>query len=233
MCNPVLQGVMEEDTSVIFTDMADEDLDQNPSTGTNAEFFGSAIPNNHLNIFENEADPFEFDADFIASRFLIKDHNHTSTGSKNAFKDLHFSVAELEDDDDEDDEEEEDNNTFSDVMEDSGDEIDGRKIHREVNGHSRRMRTFSHQAADSTKASSVEEKERMVKKASVEFVPWVQKGHYPSQKLSPQPSPEDDPEARIFVDVAQLGKLRVFSGDWVSYTGNVCGMKRQKSSHEY
>ncbi|KAG0281235.1 peroxisomal assembly protein [Linnemannia gamsii] len=212
MCNPVLQGVMEEDTSVIFTDMADEDLDQNPSTATNAEFFGSAIPNNHLNIFENEADPFEFDADFIASRFLVKDHHHTATGSKSAFKDLHFSVAELEDDDDEDDEDEEDNNTFSDVMEDSGDEIDGRKIHKEANGYSRRTRTFSHQVADSTKASS---EERMVKKTSVEFVPWVQKGHYPSQKLSPQPSPEDDPEARIFVDVAQLGKLRVFSGDWV------------------
>ncbi|KAG9061582.1 peroxisomal assembly protein [Linnemannia hyalina] len=215
MCNPVLQGIMEEDTSVIFTDMADEALDQQPST-TNADFFGSAIPNNHLNIFENEADPFEFDADFIASRFLVKDHHHTSTGSKSAFKDLHFSVAELEDDDDEDDEEEEeDNNTFSDVLEDSGDEIDGRKIHKEVNGQSRRMRSFSHQADDAVKSSAVEERERPVKKTSVDFAPWVQKGHYPSQKLSPQPSPEDDPEARIFVDVAQLGKLRVFSGDWV------------------
>ncbi|KAF9140740.1 peroxisomal assembly protein [Mortierella sp. GBA39] len=215
MCNPVLQGIMEEDTSVIFTDMADEALDQQPST-TNADFFGSAIPNNHLNIFENEADPFEFDADFIASRFLVKDHHHTSTGSKSAFKDLHFSVAELEDDDDEDEEdEEEDNNTFSDVLEDSGDEIDGRKIHKEVNGQSRRMQSFSHQADDAVKNSAVEERERPVKKTSVDFAPWVQKGHYPSQKLSPQPSPEDDPEARIFVDVAQLGKLRVFSGDWV------------------
>ena len=215
MCNPVLQGIMEEDTSVIFTDMADEALDQQPST-TNAEFFGSAIPNNHLNIFENEADPFEFDADFIASRFLVKEHHHTSAGSKSAFKDLHFSVAELEDDDDEDDEEEEeDNNTFSDVLEDSGDEIDGRKIHKEINGHSRRMRSSSHQTDDDVKNSAAEEKERPVKKTSVDFAPWVQKGHYPSQKLSPQPSPEDDPEARIFVDVAQLGKLRVFSGDWV------------------
>ncbi|KAF8947368.1 peroxisomal assembly protein [Haplosporangium gracile] len=229
MCNPVLQGVMEEDTSVIFTDMADEALNQQPST-TNAEFFGAAIPNNHLNIFENEADPFEFDADFIASRFLVKDQHHTSTGSKSAFKDLHFSIAELEDDDEEDDEEEEeDNNTFSDVMEDSGDEIDGRKIHKEVNGHSRRMRSFSHQAADSTKTSSAaEEQEQPVKKTSVDFAPWVQKGHYPSQKLSPQPSPEDDPEARIFVDVAQLGKLRVFSGDWV-----VVSAKEPKSKSRF
>lgn len=215
MCNPVLQGIMEEDTSVIFTDMADEALDPQPST-TNAEFFESAIPNSQLNIFENEADPFEFDADFIASRFLVKDHHHTSTGSKSAFKDLHFSVAELEDDDDEDDEEEEeDNNTFSDVLEDSGDEIDGRKIHKEVNGHSRRLRSLSHQTGDAVKNSATAEKERPVKRTTVDFAPWVQKGHYPSQKLSPQPSPEDDPEARIFVDVAQLGKLRVFSGDWV------------------
>ncbi|KAF9900778.1 peroxisomal assembly protein [Linnemannia zychae] len=215
MCNPVLQGIMEEDTSVIFTDMADEVLDQQPTAASNAEFFGSAIPNNHLNIFENDVDPFEFDADFIASRFLVKDHHHNSTGSsKNAFKDLHFSVAELEDEDDEDDEEEEeDNNNFSDVMEDSGDEIDGRKIHKEVNGHSsRRMRSFS---AEITNKVVSEEKERPVKRTSVDFTPWVQKGHYPTQKLSPQPSPEDDPEARIFVDVAQLGKLRVFSGDWV------------------
>ncbi|KAK3815653.1 MAG: P-loop containing nucleoside triphosphate hydrolase protein [Linnemannia gamsii] len=216
MCNPVLQGIMEEDTSVIFTDMADEALDHQPTATSNAEFFGSAIPNNHLNIFENEADPFEFDADFIASRFLVKDHHHNSTGSsKNAFKDLHFSVAELEDDDDEDDEEEEeDNNNFSDVMEDSGDEIDGRKIHKGVNGHSsRRMRSFSAEASSKTVS---EEKERPAfRRTSIDFAPWVQKGHYPSQKLSPQPSPEDDPEARIFVDVAQLGKLRVFSGDWV------------------
>ncbi|KAF9123150.1 peroxisomal assembly protein [Mortierella sp. 14UC] len=215
MCNPVLQGIMEEDTSIIFTDMADEALDQQPTAAGNAEFFGSAIPNYQLNIFENEADPFEFDADFIASRFLVKDHHHNSSGSsKNAFKDLHFSVAELEDDDDEEDEEEEeDNNNFSDVMEDSGDEIDGRKIHKEANGlGSRRMRSFS---AEMTNKTVTEEKERPVKRTSVDFAPWVQKGHYPAQKLSPQPSPEDDPEARIFVDVAQLGKLRVFSGDWV------------------
>ncbi|KAK3822287.1 MAG: P-loop containing nucleoside triphosphate hydrolase protein, partial [Linnemannia elongata] len=77
------------------------------------------------------------------------------------------------------------------------------------------MRSFSHQTGDAVKNSAAEEKERPVKKTSVDFAPWVQKGHYPSQKLSPQPSPEDDPEARIFVDVAQLGKLRVFSGDWV------------------
>ncbi|KAF9929614.1 peroxisomal assembly protein [Linnemannia zychae] len=210
MCNPVLQGIMEEDTGIIFTDMADAELDQQPAT-SNAEFFESAIPNSHLSIFENDEDPFEFDADFIASRFLVKDHQH-STGSKNAYKDLHFSIADLEDDDDEEEDEEEDNNTFSDVMEDSGDEIDGRKIHKNVNGHSRRTRTFS---ADRSKAKPVEEKERLVKKTSVDFAPWVQKGYYPPQKLSPQPSPEDDPEARIFVDVAQLGKLRVFSGDWV------------------
>ncbi|KAF9086780.1 peroxisomal assembly protein [Mortierella sp. AD031] len=218
MCNPVLQGIMEEDTSIIFTDMADEALDQQQANNNSAEFFGSAIPNNHLNIFENETDPFEFDADFIASRFLVKDHHHhTGNGSKNAvFKDLHFSVAELEDDDDEDDEEEEDNNTFSDVMEDSGDEIDGRKIHKEVNGYSRRMRSFSHKGGITESAAVNDQgKGRPVKKTSVDFAPWVQKGHYPAQKLSPQPSPEDDPEARIFVDVAQLGKLRVFSGDWV------------------
>ncbi|KAI7825209.1 P-loop containing nucleoside triphosphate hydrolase protein [Gamsiella multidivaricata] len=71
------------------------------------------------------------------------------------------------------------------------------------------MRSLSSQEA------SVEGKERPVKKTSIDFSPWVQKSHYPSHKLSPQPAPEDDPEARIFVDVAQLGKLRVFSGDWV------------------
>ncbi|KAI8604817.1 P-loop containing nucleoside triphosphate hydrolase protein [Dissophora ornata] len=204
MCNSVLQGIMEEETSIIFTDLAGQALDQPAAI----DFFGSAIPNSHLNIFEDEADPFDFDGDFIASRFLVKDHNHMGP-SKSAFKNLHFSVEDLEDDD-EDEEDEEDNNSFSDVIEDSGDEIDGRKIHREVNGHSRRMRSFSGQAAE-----PLEEKEQPVKKTSIDFSPWVQKSHYPSHKLSPQPAPEDDPEARIFVDVAQLGKLRVFSGDWV------------------
>ena len=205
MCNSVLQGIMEEGTSIIFTDMAGQALDQPAAI----DFFGSAIPNNHLNIFEDEADPFDFDGDFIASRFLVKDHNHMGP-SKSAFKNLHFSVEDLEDDD-EDEDEEEDNNTFSDVIEDSGDEIDGRKIRREANGHSRRMRSFLGQGAEPD-----EEKEQPVKKTSIDFSPWVQKSHYPSHKLSPQPAPEDDPEARIFVDVTQLGKLRVFSGDWVS-----------------
>ncbi|KAK3828385.1 MAG: P-loop containing nucleoside triphosphate hydrolase protein [Benniella sp.] len=202
MCNSVLQGIMEEETSIIFTDMAGQALDQ----PTSSDFFDSAIPHNHLNIFEGEGDPFDFDGDFIASRFLAKDHQ--VAGSKGAFRDLHFSVADLEDDEDE--EEEEDNNTFSDVVEDSGDEIDGRKIRRDVNGHSRRMKSFSEQS-EPMKST----KEEPVKKASIEFSPWVQKSHYPSHKLSPQPAPEEDPEARIYVDVAQLGKLRVFSGDWV------------------
>ncbi|KAF9393749.1 peroxisomal assembly protein [Mortierella sp. AD011] len=204
MCNSVLQGIMEEETGIIFTDMAGQALDQ----PTGVDFFGSAIPNRHLNIFEDEADPFGFDGDFIASRFLVKDH-HPNSKSKSAFKDLHFSVADLEDDDDEDEEEEEDNNSFSDVVEDSGDEIDGRKIRREVNGHGRRIASLSNQT------KPVEEKEVPVKRTSLDFSPWVQKGHYPSHNLSPQPAPEDDPEARIFVDVSQLGKLRVFSGDWV------------------
>jgi len=206
MCNSVLQGIMEEETSIIFTDMAGQALDQ----PTSSDFFDSAIPHNHLNIFEGEGDPFDFDGDFIASRFLAKDHQ--VAGSKGAFRDLHFSVADLEDDE-EDDEEEEDNNTFSDVVEDSGDEIDGRKIRRDVNGHSRRMKSFSEQS-EPMKST----KEEPVKKASIEFSPWVQKSHYPSHKLSPQPAPEEDPEARIYVDVAQLGKLRVFSGDWVKCT---------------
>ncbi|KAI8361089.1 P-loop containing nucleoside triphosphate hydrolase protein [Mortierella sp. GBAus27b] len=60
-----------------------------------------------------------------------------------------------------------------------------------------------------------DKKELPVKKSSIEFSPFVQKTYYPSHKLSPQPAPEDDPEARIYVDVAQLGRLRVFSGDWV------------------
>ncbi|KAF9433760.1 peroxisomal assembly protein [Entomortierella beljakovae] len=201
MCNSVLQGIMEEETSIIFTDMAGQSLDQ-PS---GLDFFGSAIPNQHLNIFEDDTDPFDFDGDFIASRFLVKDHH---SGSKNAFKDLHFSVADLEDDDS-DDEEEEDNNTFSDVAEDSGDEIDGRKIHKEANGLSRRIRSHSGQSAPT------EDKDIAVRKTSIDFSPWVQKGHYPSHNLSPQPAPGYDPEARIFVDVAQLGRLRVFSGDWV------------------
>ncbi|KAF9214951.1 peroxisomal assembly protein [Podila verticillata] len=195
MCNSVLQGIMEEETGIIFTDMAGQSLDITPEQ----EFFGSAIPTTHLNMLEDATDPFDFNGDFIASRFLAKDHTN---GTKHAFKDLYFSVADLEDDDDE---EEEDNNNFSDVMEDSGDEIDGRKIHTEI-GHGRRLRTFP---------SQKEVKEEPPKKMSLEFSPWVQKAHYPSHKLSPQPAPEDDPEARVFVDVAQLGKLRVFSGDWV------------------
>ncbi|KAI1299511.1 peroxisomal assembly protein [Mortierella claussenii] len=203
MCNSVLQGIMEEETSIIFTDMAGQALDQ--SAGL--DYFKTALPNSHFNIFGDEADALDFDGDFIASRLLIKDHR---TGSKNAFKDLHFSIADLEDEDDDDEEEEEDNNTFSDVMEDSGDEIDGRKIQREINGHIRRIRSISSQSAPLE-----DRKELAVKKTSIEFSPWVQKSHYPSHKLSPQPAPEDDPEARIFVDVAQLGKLRVFSGDWV------------------
>ncbi|KAG0261911.1 peroxisomal assembly protein [Mortierella polycephala] len=204
MCNSVLQGIMEEETSIIFTDMAEHTLDQ----PTGLDFFGSAVPSGHLSSILDDvtADPFDFDGDFIASRFLVKDL-HTS--SKNAFKDLHFSVADLEDDEDDDDEEEEDNNTFSDVMEDSGDEIDGKKIHKEINGHDRRLRSHSSQQ------DPVQEKEVSIKKTSLDFSPWVQKGHYPSHRLSPQPAPEDDPEARILVDVAQLGKLRVFSGDWV------------------
>ncbi|GJJ75905.1 peroxin-6 [Entomortierella parvispora] len=201
MCNSVLQGIMEEETSIIFTDMAGQSLE----TSNGLDFFESAIDSSHLTIFDDSTDPFEFDGDFIASRFLSKDHNGSS---KSAFKDLHFSVAELEDDDDEE-EEEEDNNNFSDVIEDSGDEIDGRKIHREFGGQSRLKRTHS------TQLEPTQEEEQPVKKTAVEFCPWVQKNHYPSHKLSPQPAPEDDPEARILVDVSQLGKLRVFSGDWV------------------
>ncbi|KAG0050446.1 peroxisomal assembly protein [Gryganskiella cystojenkinii] len=201
MCNSVLQGVMEEETSIIFTDMAGQSLE----TTQGLDFFESAIQYSNLNIFDDSTDPFEFDGDFIASRFLSKDHHNGNT--KSAFKDLHFSVAELEDDDDE--EEEEDNNNFSDVMEDSGDEIDGRKIHKEIGGQGRLRRTFSSQP------EPTHQEEQHFKKTAVEFSPWVQKSHYPSHKLSPQPAPEDDPEARILVDVSQLGKLRVFSGDWV------------------
>ncbi|KAG0340210.1 peroxisomal assembly protein [Podila humilis] len=202
MCNSVLQGIMEEETGIIFTDMAGQSLD----VTTEQEFFGLAIPTTHLNsMLEDVTDPFDFNGDFIASRFLAKDNN--SNGHKNAFKDLHFSVAELEDDDD--DEEEEDNNNFSDVVEDSGDEIDGRKINKDDNGRGRRLRTLS------SFKEQIKEPEHPPKKIAIEFSPWVQKGHYPSHKLSPQPAPEDDPDARIFVDVAQLGRLRVFSGDWV------------------
>ncbi|CAO3571607.1 unnamed protein product [Mortierella alpina] len=200
MCNSVLQGIMETDTSIIFTDMAGQVLDQ----PKDSDFLESAISSESLRFFDDAEDPFDFDGDFMTSQFLVKD---PSTNSKSTFKDLHFSVAELEDDED-DEEEEEDNNTFSDVIEDSGDEIDGRKIHKEVNGHGRRMRSFSNQP------EPVQEKAQPVKKI-LDFSPWVQTSHYPSHMLSPQPAPEDDPEARIFVDVAQLGKLRVFSGDWV------------------
>ncbi|KAL6794660.1 AAA domain-containing protein [Trichoderma sp. SZMC 28013] len=37
----------------------------------------------------------------------------------------------------------------------------------------------------------------------------------PSDLLHPKPSPEDDEEARIYVDVASLSKIGCFSGDWV------------------
>ncbi|KAK1239022.1 hypothetical protein MKX08_006083 [Trichoderma sp. CBMAI-0020] len=37
----------------------------------------------------------------------------------------------------------------------------------------------------------------------------------PSGLLHPKPSPEDDEEARIYVDVASLSKIGCFSGDWV------------------
>ncbi|KAF9956926.1 peroxisomal assembly protein [Mortierella alpina] len=203
MCNSVLQGIMEKDTSIIFTDMAGQVLDQ----PKDSDFFESAISSESLRFLDDAEDPFDLDGDFMTSQFLIKD---PSTNSKSTFKDLHFSVADLEDDDD-DEEEEEDNNTFSDVIEDSGDEIDGRKIHKEVNGHGRRMRSYSSQP------EPIPEKAQPVKK-TLDFSPWVQTNHYPSHMLSPQPAPEDDPEARIFVDVAQLGKLRVFSGDWVLVT---------------
>lgn len=83
MCNSVLQGIMEEETGIIFTDMAGQSLDITPEQ----EFFGSAIPTTHLNMLEDAADPFDFNGDFIASRFLAKDHTN---GTKNAFKDLHF-----------------------------------------------------------------------------------------------------------------------------------------------
>ncbi|UKZ81237.1 hypothetical protein TrVFT333_009009 [Trichoderma virens FT-333] len=36
----------------------------------------------------------------------------------------------------------------------------------------------------------------------------------PSDLLHPKPSPEDDEEARIYVDVASLSKIGCFSGDW-------------------
>ncbi|KAL7812437.1 AAA domain-containing protein [Trichoderma aethiopicum] len=41
------------------------------------------------------------------------------------------------------------------------------------------------------------------------------KRQIPSDLLHPKPSPEDDEEARIYVDVASLSKLGCFSGDWV------------------
>ncbi|KAL7934437.1 AAA domain-containing protein [Trichoderma chlorosporum] len=37
----------------------------------------------------------------------------------------------------------------------------------------------------------------------------------PSDLLHPKPSPEDDEEARIYVDVGSLSKIGCFSGDWV------------------
>lgn len=37
-------------------------------------------------------------------------------------------------------------------------------------------------------------------------------------RLEPRPAPEEDDEARIFVDTAALSKLRCFSGDWVKIT---------------
>ncbi|KAF9581438.1 peroxisomal assembly protein [Lunasporangiospora selenospora] len=226
MCNSTLQGIMDGETSIIFTDMADQALDQ-PSA---ADFFSSAIPNNHLSILDDVSDPFDFDGDFIASRFLAKDQKNG--GSKNTFKELHFSVAELEDDDDDSDEEDEideegkmDHDDFSDEL--SGDEIDGRKIHRKENGYGgrRRMNTASReQEEEETKKKKTDVKA----KPSLEFSPWVQREHYPSHKLSPQPAPEDDPEARIFVEVAQLGKLKVFSGDWV-----LVSAKEPKAKHRF
>ncbi|KAL7818482.1 AAA domain-containing protein [Trichoderma gracile] len=41
------------------------------------------------------------------------------------------------------------------------------------------------------------------------------KRQIPSDLLHPKPSPEDDEEARIYVDVASLSKIGCFSGDWV------------------
>ncbi|KAF7559094.1 hypothetical protein G7046_g5064 [Stylonectria norvegica] len=39
-------------------------------------------------------------------------------------------------------------------------------------------------------------------------------GPIPTALLHPKPSPEDDEEARIYVDVASLSKIGCFSGDW-------------------
>lgn len=37
----------------------------------------------------------------------------------------------------------------------------------------------------------------------------------PSELLHPKPAPEDDEEARVYVDVSSLSKIGCFSGDWV------------------
>lgn len=39
--------------------------------------------------------------------------------------------------------------------------------------------------------------------------------HIPDDLLHPKPSPEDDEEARVYVDVTSLSKIGCFSGDWV------------------
>jgi len=37
----------------------------------------------------------------------------------------------------------------------------------------------------------------------------------PSELLHPKPSPEDDEEARVYVDISNLNRIGCFSGDWV------------------
>ncbi|KAG0234733.1 peroxisomal assembly protein [Actinomortierella wolfii] len=226
MCNSVLQGILEEETSIIFTDMT-EKLPE-PNTGTEL-FLAGAVPHTQFLSAVTSDDPddlLEFNGDFIASQILAREHMRRP-GKNNAFKDLHFSIAELEDDDDdednedgddlEDDAEDEDGRLSLD-LDDSGDEIDGRKIRRDLNGggllSSRRTRPFTEDEMVNGHHRGHNSKE-LAPRTSVEFVPWVLKAPIPAFKLSPRPAPEDDPEARVFVDVSLLAKLKVFSGDWV------------------
>ncbi|KAG0264548.1 peroxisomal assembly protein [Actinomortierella ambigua] len=259
MCNSVLQGVMEEETSIIFTDMAEEQSQQVEASMGGADLYlTGAMPPNHLwghNTLHTE-DPDElldFNGDFIASQILAREHvdrpgkKNKKKKKNNVFKGLHFSVAELEEDDDDDDDDDDDENSqfnstddddddddddehrrLAHGLDDSGDEIDGRKIRRALNGEgegrgllaSRRHQRRLFADADSSNTAKSSSSSSKARTTAVEFTPWVLQATIPAAKLSPRPAPEDDPEARVFVEVSQLAKLRVFSGDWVIVSTN-------------
>ncbi|KAL1924063.1 uncharacterized protein VTP21DRAFT_7098 [Calcarisporiella thermophila] len=54
---------------------------------------------------------------------------------------------------------------------------------------------------------------------TLSFIPTLLSENISSRTLIPAPDEKDDSEARVLVDVGDLGRLKVFSGDWVLVSG--------------